>query len=321
MTTTLGQATGRGGFGTHRRSFTGEPGVAVRSTSISLGMVGFLALVASAWGGIVPFVGPTFGFSADGAASWYWNLSHVVLALIPGALGCLVALTFLAPVNATVTRRRLSLTTAGIIGIASGAWFVIGPLAWPVLVNTHSYFLAATPLRMLEYQVGYALGTRTDPGRCAALSPSVGQPVTIGLLRQSGRLETFPTWPGPVLASWPIQPWRRGPPLPGHRLLPRPSRLLPRPSRLLPRPSRWLRRPSRLLRNLRYSTSPRRARSLEPLRPGRPATRDQLRLLSPRRAPTSPRRAPSRRSRSGPRVRSTVSRVRARPVHLLFRWL
>jgi hypothetical protein len=101
-------------------------------------MVGFVALVVSAWGGIVAFVGPTFGFSADGAASWHWDLSHAVLALIPGALGCLAALTFLAPANASVTRRRLSLTAAGIIGIASGAWFVIGPLAWPVLVNTHS---------------------------------------------------------------------------------------------------------------------------------------------------------------------------------------
>ena len=159
MTTTLGQATGRGGYGVHRSASTAEAGGAgVRSTSISLGMVGFIAFVASAWGGIVPFVGPTFGFSADGAGSSHWELSHVVLGLIPGALGCLVALTFMAPANATVTCRRLSLSTAGIIGIASGAWFVIGPLAWPVLVNTHSYFLAATALRVLEYQVCYALG-------------------------------------------------------------------------------------------------------------------------------------------------------------------
>ena len=157
MTTTLGQTTGGGGYGLHRQT-TGEARTKVRSTSISLGMVGFIALIASAWGGIVPFVGPTFGFSADGAASWHWDLSHVVLALIPGALGCIAALTFLAPVNATVTRRRLSLSTAGVIGIASGAWFVVGPLAWPVLVNTHSYFIVATPLRALEYQIGYALG-------------------------------------------------------------------------------------------------------------------------------------------------------------------
>jgi hypothetical protein len=134
-------------------------------------MVGFVALVVSAWGAIVPFVGPTFGFSADGAASWHWQLSHVVLALIPGALGCLVGLTLLAPANETVTRRRLSLTAAGIIGIASGAWFVIGPVAWTVLVNTHSYFIVfASPLRALEYQVGYALGPGLILVMCSAFA-------------------------------------------------------------------------------------------------------------------------------------------------------
>jgi hypothetical protein len=148
----------------------GEARTKVRSSSISLGMVGFIALIVSAWGGIVPFVGPTFGFSADGAVSWHWDLSHVVLALIPGAVGCIAALTFLAPVNATVTRRRLSLTTAGVIGIASGAWFVVGPLAWPVLVNTHSYFVVATPLRALEYQIGYALGPGLILVMCSAFA-------------------------------------------------------------------------------------------------------------------------------------------------------
>jgi hypothetical protein len=170
MTTTLGQTAGGGGYGLHRRATAAEVSPAVRSTSISLGLVGFIALIVSAWGGIIPFVGPTFGFSADGAASWHWDLSHVVLALIPGALGCIAALTFLAPVNATVGRRRLSLSTAGIIGIASGAWFVIGPLAWPVLVNTHSYFVSASPLRVLEYQVGYALGPGLILVMCSAFA-------------------------------------------------------------------------------------------------------------------------------------------------------
>lgn len=169
MTTTLGQTTGGGGYGLHRQTM-GEARTKVRSSSISLGMVGFIALIVSAWGGIVPFVGPTFGFSADGAVSWHWDLSHVVLALIPGAVGCIAALTFLAPVNATVTRRRLSLTTAGVIGIASGAWFVVGPLAWPVLVNTHSYFVVATPLRALEYQIGYALGPGLILVMCSAFA-------------------------------------------------------------------------------------------------------------------------------------------------------
>jgi hypothetical protein len=170
MTTALGETTGRGGYGLHRRTTGAEARTGVRSSSLSLATVGLIALIASAWGGIVAFVGPTFGFSADGAVSWHWDLSHVVLALIPGALGCIAALTFLAPANANVTSRRLGLSTAGIIGIASGAWFVVGPLAWPVLVNTHSYFVVASPLRALEYQIGYALGPGLILVMCSAFA-------------------------------------------------------------------------------------------------------------------------------------------------------
>jgi hypothetical protein len=170
MTTTIGHTAGGGGYGLHRRTAVAGADTRVRSSSVSLGMVGFIALIASAWGGIIPFVGPTFGFSADGAGSWHWDLSHAVLALIPGALGCLVALTMMAPANASVTGRRLSLTTAGIIGIASGAWFVVGPYAWPVLVNTHSYFIVASPLRVLEYQIGYALGPGLILVACSAFA-------------------------------------------------------------------------------------------------------------------------------------------------------
>ena len=170
MTTTIGQTTGGDGYGLHRRTAGKEARPAVRSSSISLATVGFIALIVSAWGGIVAFVGPTFGFSADGAASWHWDLSHALLALIPGALGCIAALTFMAPANANVTSRRLGLTTAGVIGIASGCWFVIGPFAWPVLVNTHSYFVVASPLRSLENLIGYALGPGLILVMCSAFA-------------------------------------------------------------------------------------------------------------------------------------------------------
>ena len=46
------------------------------SAPLSLILGGFLALLLSAWAGIVPFIGPSFGFSADGTASWTWNLVH-----------------------------------------------------------------------------------------------------------------------------------------------------------------------------------------------------------------------------------------------------
>src|ERR1035438_9059685 len=54
------------------------------SAPLSLILGGFLALLLSAWAGIVPFIGPSFGFSPDGTASWTWNLVHGLGAAVPG---------------------------------------------------------------------------------------------------------------------------------------------------------------------------------------------------------------------------------------------
>jgi hypothetical protein len=125
----------------------------------------------SAWGGIIPYVGPTFGFSADGSGSWQWNLTHSVLALIPGAVGCLIGLTFMARIpDARIGRRKMSLSMAGLIAVLCGAWFVIGPLAWSVIDNTRAYFVAASPLRMLANEVGYSLGTGLILALCGAFA-------------------------------------------------------------------------------------------------------------------------------------------------------
>lgn len=138
-----------------------------RSRSIGLEVVGLVTLVASAWGGIIPFVGPTFGFNATGAPSWHWDLSQAVLGLVPGAIGVLVGLSLMAPSVSTVGWRRLGMTTMGLLGIAAGAWFVIGPFAWPVITTSGSYFVAgATPLSDLAHLIGYALG----PGLILAMA-------------------------------------------------------------------------------------------------------------------------------------------------------
>lgn len=168
MATTLGRRGSR--FRTHRPVGTQEA-VRPRAVSISLGMVGVVTVVISAWGAIIPYVGPSFGYSADGAGSWHWSLTHSVLALVPGAIGVLVGLSFFAPVRATkVGRRKFSLGTAGLIAVACGAWFVIGPLAWPVIDNVGRYFVPAAPLRDLANQVGYALGPGLILAACGAFA-------------------------------------------------------------------------------------------------------------------------------------------------------
>jgi len=133
----------------------------VRVGRFGLGTVGLIALLVSAWGGIVAYVGPIFGFSGDGSVSWTWNLAHSLLALIPGAAGVLLGLFVMrsARRTTTVARGRLSLASAGVLLMVCGAWFAIGPLAWPVLYHGDYFLRSVSPLRFLAYDVGYAIGT------------------------------------------------------------------------------------------------------------------------------------------------------------------
>jgi hypothetical protein len=130
-----------------------------RAPAGRLGVAGLLAALVGAFGAIVPFAAPGLGYSADGAPSWYWDLPHVVLWLVPGTgafLAGAVVLLFLRP-----TRRgggRVADTSAGTLMMVCGAWFVIGPLAWPVLRNAAGVYVPASPLRELGYQTGYSLG-------------------------------------------------------------------------------------------------------------------------------------------------------------------
>jgi hypothetical protein len=122
---------------------------------------GFVAVLVSAWGGIVPYVGPLFNFSGDGSGAWHWNLAHSMLALVPGVVGVLLGLFIIAQARGiSVGRGRLSLAGAGVLLMACGAWFAVGPLAWPLVVsNSAHYFVAVPPSTLLANEVGYSLGT------------------------------------------------------------------------------------------------------------------------------------------------------------------
>jgi len=125
-----------------------------------IGTAGVVAVLVSAWGGIVPFVGPLFNYSGDGSGAWHWNLAHAVLALAPGIAGVLIGLFVIAESRGIVVGRgRLSLAMAGTLLMICGAWFAVGPLAWPVISNGSGYFIASTHLRVLAYELGYSIGT------------------------------------------------------------------------------------------------------------------------------------------------------------------
>jgi hypothetical protein len=145
-------------------------GTRLRVGRIGIGSVAVLAVLVSAWGGIVPYVGPLFGYSATGTDSWHWSLSHSLLGLIPGAVGIVIGLMVLARTRGlTLGRGQLSLTAAGFMMLLCGAWFVVGPTVWPVIVTTHTnYFVVASPMRNFLNQLGYSLGTGLLVATCGA---------------------------------------------------------------------------------------------------------------------------------------------------------
>ena len=165
---TTGTLTGNESFGSTKAE-PRDKTMRLHLGRLGLGTAGVVAVLASAWGGIVPYVGPLFGFSADGASSWYWNLGHSMLALVPGAVGVLFGLFVIAESRGvTVGKGRLTLATAGILLILCGAWFAVGPYAWPVLTNSGTYFAASTHTRFLTYELGYSVGVGLVLVMCGA---------------------------------------------------------------------------------------------------------------------------------------------------------
>jgi hypothetical protein len=121
---------------------------------------GVLTILISAWGALIPFVEPVFGFHATGTPSLHWNAAHALLAVVPGVVALAMGIVVLwAASQVPAGRGRVSLLWPGLITILSGAWFIVGPRAWPVITAHGVYFAPASPLRGLLYQVGYALGT------------------------------------------------------------------------------------------------------------------------------------------------------------------
>jgi|ERR1700694_2660614 len=123
-----------------------------RKSLFDRGVLGLLAILIGAWAGIVAYVGPSFGYSADGSGSWEWTLQHTVLHLVPGAAAVLAGLLTAAHGGRSTSR------LAGFLLLLCGAWLVLGPSAWPALNSTEGVFAPASPVRSFLNQLGYNLG-------------------------------------------------------------------------------------------------------------------------------------------------------------------
>ena len=84
-------------------------------------MTGFMLIVLGLWGGLVPLIGPYFGFAFGSHATWDLTMNRFWLDVLPGAAVILGGLMLLW------SGHRLSGTVASWMAMAGGAWFAVGP--------------------------------------------------------------------------------------------------------------------------------------------------------------------------------------------------
>jgi hypothetical protein len=116
-------------------------------------MSGILLMLLGAWGALVPFVGPYFGYAYTPDKVWAYTSGRLWLSVVPGAAA------FLGGLFVTFSDRAAS--TGAFLAVLGGTWFVIGQpviaLARPngtiapgTPVVSHGALFAAPTIRFLE---------------------------------------------------------------------------------------------------------------------------------------------------------------------------
>ena len=113
------------------------------------GAIGGVALlILGAWAGIVAFIGPylNFGFTPATGQTWYWTAARGYLEVVPGAAAFLAGLLLLFSTSRAVA------SSGGWLGMAAGAWLIIGPPLADVLniAIGHPDPAASTGVQTLE---------------------------------------------------------------------------------------------------------------------------------------------------------------------------
>ena len=81
---------------------------------------GVLLVLLGIWGGLIPFVGPYFGYAFTPDLSWHFTWGRLWLEILPAAATFLGGLMLLGSAN------RITGHLGAWLAAAGGAWFVIG---------------------------------------------------------------------------------------------------------------------------------------------------------------------------------------------------
>ena len=80
--------------------------------------IGGLLMLLGAWGAVIPFVGPYFGYAFTPDKAWAYTSGRLWLSIVPGAVAFLGGLLVLASDSMAVP--------GAFLAVLGGAWFVLG---------------------------------------------------------------------------------------------------------------------------------------------------------------------------------------------------
>ena len=81
---------------------------------------GVTIALLGAWGALIPFVGPAFGYSIGPDNAWNWTTGRLWLSVIPGVVAVVGGLMLM------LSARRPTASFGALMGVFAGAWFVVG---------------------------------------------------------------------------------------------------------------------------------------------------------------------------------------------------
>jgi hypothetical protein len=96
-------------------------GYIVRISRKTGAMTGFMLIVLGLWGGLIPLIGPYFGYAFGSHATWDLTMNRFWLDVLPGAAVVLGGLMLIW------SGHRMSGTVASWMAMTGGAWFAVGP--------------------------------------------------------------------------------------------------------------------------------------------------------------------------------------------------
>jgi hypothetical protein len=117
---------------------------------------GLTIAVLGLWGALIPFIGPSFDYAIGSTSSWHWSAGRFWLSVLPGVVAIVGGLLL------TFSANRPTASFGAMLGVAAGAWFVVGPSVsawWNHGVSQAGVAHGSTTTRVLaELGWFYALG-------------------------------------------------------------------------------------------------------------------------------------------------------------------